>query len=117
MVSVNTTAQTFVVQVPHGRQFAVNVSGGTKWDNSDSLSQLTTSSIFPGSGTLDRADATIDADEVAVLSQNSFYASGQVTYVTPATGAATSFDLYVRGLLPPPGPHARTDFTGRSLRL
>ena len=29
-----------------------------------------------------------------------FYAGGQVTYVTPSSGAATSFDLYVRGLLP-----------------
>ena len=35
-----------------------------------------------------------------VLSDTGFYARGQVTYVTPATGAATSFDLYVRGLLP-----------------
>ncbi len=52
------------------------------------------------SGTLDRADATIDADDVAILSQNGFYAAGQVTYVTPASGAATSFDLYVRALLP-----------------
>jgi hypothetical protein len=100
VVSVNTTAQTFVVQGPHGRQFTINVTGSTEWDNGDSLSQLTTSSIVQVSGTLDRADATIDADEVAILSQNGFYASGQVTYVTPATGAATSFDLYVRGLLP-----------------
>ena len=46
------------------------------------------------------ADATIDADEVAILSQNGFYADGQVTYVTPASGAATSFDPDMRGLLP-----------------
>ena len=52
------------------------------------------------SGQLDPADQTLDADEVAVLSHKGFYASGQVTYVTPATGPATSFDLYVRGLLP-----------------
>jgi hypothetical protein len=52
------------------------------------------------SGTLDKADATVDADEVAILSQNGFFADGQVTYVQPASGAATSFDLYVRGLLP-----------------
>jgi len=99
VVSVNTTAQTFVVQGPHGRQFTVNVSGNTAWDNSESLSSLTTSSIVSVSGT-NKADATIDADEVAIVSQNGFYATGQVTYVTPATGTATSFDLYVRGLLP-----------------
>jgi len=100
VVSVNTAAQTFVIQGPHGRQFTVNVNGNTQWDNNDSLSALTTSSIVQVSGTLDKADATVDADEVAILSQNGFFADGQVTYVQPASGAATSFDLYVRGLLP-----------------
>ncbi len=100
VVSINTTAQSFVIQGPHGRNFTVNVNGNTTWDNNESLSSLTTSSIVQVSGELDRADATIDADEVAILSQNGFYADGQVTYVTPASGAASSFDLYVRGLLP-----------------
>jgi hypothetical protein len=101
VVSVNTTAQSFVVQGPHGRQFTITVTGNTAWDNGESLSALTTSSIVQVSGELDKADATIDADEVAILSQNGFYASGQVTYVTQTSGSpATSFDLYVRGLLP-----------------
>ena len=100
VVSVNAAAQSFVVQGPHGRDFTINVSGSTAWDNGESISSLTTSSIVSVSGTLDKADATIDADEVAILSQNGFYADGQVTYVTPASGTATSFNLYVRGLLP-----------------
>jgi hypothetical protein len=100
VVSVNNTAQSFVVQGPHGRQFTVNITGNTDWDNSESLGSLTTSSIVQISGALDRSDSTIDADEVAILSQNGFYADGQVTYVTPSPGPATSFDLYVRGLLP-----------------
>jgi Domain of unknown function (DUF4382) len=100
VVSTNAGAQSFVIQGPHGRQFTVNVNGQTEWDGSATLSDLTSSSIVQVSGTLDRADATIDADEVAILSQNGFYAAGQVTYVNPASGPATSFDLYVRGLLP-----------------
>jgi len=100
VVSVNTTAQSFVVQGPHGEQFTINVNGSTEWENGDSLSSLTTSSIVQVSGTLDKADSTLDADDVAILSQNGFYAAGQVTYVQPASGQATSFDLYVRGLLP-----------------
>jgi Domain of unknown function (DUF4382) len=100
VVSVNTGTQSFVIQGPHGRQFTVNVSGQTEWDGDATLSGLTSSSIVQISGDLDRADATIDADEVAILSQNGFYAAGQVTYVTPASGAASSFDLYVRGTLP-----------------
>jgi hypothetical protein len=118
VVSVNTTAQSFVVQGPHGRQFTINVTGNTEWDNSESISSLTTSSIVCVSGMLDKADVTIDADEVAILSQNGFYADGQVTYVTPSSGAATSFDLYVRGLLPTTtglslGQIAQVDLTGQ----
>lgn len=100
VVSVNTTGQSFIVQGPHGEQFTINVNGQTEWDGNASLSTLNTSSIVQVSGQLDPADQTFDADEVAVLSDKGFYAAGQVTYVTPATGPATSFDLYVRGLLP-----------------
>ena len=100
VVSVDTTGQSFVVQGPHGRQWTIDVNGQTEWDNNESISDLTTSSIVQVSGTLDRADSTIDADEVAILSQDGFYAAGQVTYVQPASGVASSFDLYVRGLLP-----------------
>jgi hypothetical protein len=100
VVSVNATAQSFVIQGPHGRNFTVNVNGSTEWENNETINSLTTSSIIELSGTLDRADATIDADDVAILSQSAFYAAGQVTYVQPASGAASSFDLYVRALLP-----------------
>lgn len=92
-------AQSFMIQGPHGRQFTVNVSSSTEWDGG-AITDLTSSSIVQISGTLDRADATIDADEVAILSDSGFYAAGQVTYVTPSSGAASSFDLYVRGTLP-----------------
>ena len=46
---------------------------------------------------------TIDADEVAILTQNGFYAAGQITYVQPSSGVASDFDLYVRGTLPASG--------------
>ena len=100
VVTPNSGTQSFTIQGPHGRQFTVNVSGQTEWDGGDTFSDLTSSSIVQISGTLDRADATIDADEIAILSQNGFYAAGQVTYVNPSSGLASSFDLYVRGLLP-----------------
>jgi hypothetical protein len=100
VVSVNATAQNFVIQGPHGRQLTVDVNGQTMWDNNESLSSLTSSSIVHLSGALGKNDATINADEVAILSQDGFYASGLMTYVAPTTGPATSFDFYVRGLLP-----------------
>lgn len=103
---VNPTAstQSFTIQGPHGRIFTVNVNGQTEWDNGDNLSDLTSTSIVQISGTLDRADSTIDADEVAILSQNGFYAAGQITYVQQtANNPATDFQLYVRGTLPASG--------------
>jgi hypothetical protein len=100
VTSVNMTGQSFIVQGPHGEQFTIDVNGQTEWDGGASLSTLNSSSIVEVSGQLDPADQTLDADEVALLSDKGFYAAGQVTYVTPATGAASSFDLYVRGLLP-----------------
>jgi hypothetical protein len=117
VMSVNATGQSFVIQGPHGRQFTVQVNGQTEWDNNESISDLTTSSIVQISGTLDRADSTIDADEVAILSQDGFYAAGLITYVQPASGTASSFDLYVRGLLPTTtgltlGQIAQIDLTG-----
>jgi hypothetical protein len=117
VVSVNASGQSFVVQGPHGEQFTIDVNGSTEWENNESISSLTTSSIVQVSGTLDKADQTLDADDVAILSQNGFYAAGQVTYVQPASGPATSFDLYVRGLLPTTtgltlGQIAQVDITG-----
>jgi Domain of unknown function (DUF4382) len=100
VLSTDTTANTFTVQGPHGRQFTINVNGQTEWDGGATLSTLNSSSIVEISGSLDRADATIDADEVGLISDTGFYAAGQVTYVNPSSGPATSFDLYVRGTLP-----------------
>jgi hypothetical protein len=96
--------QSFIVQGPHGRQWTINVSGQTEWENNEGLSNLTTSSIVQISGELDKADSTINADDVAILSQSGFYAAGQITYVQPSSGQASSFDLYVRGLLPADTP-------------
>lgn len=103
VVSVASSGQSFTIQGPHGRNFTVNVTGQTEWDNGESISNLTSTSIVQISGILDHADSTIDADEVAILSQNGFYAAGQVTYVQPSSGVASDFQLYVRGTLPASG--------------
>ena len=117
VVSVNATGQSFVIQGPHGHQFTVQVNGSTEFDNGETLSALTTSSIVEISGTIQTADSTILADEVAILSQDGFHAGGQVTNVVPSSGTATSFDLYVRDLLPTTtgltlGQIATVDLTG-----
>jgi hypothetical protein len=89
--------QSFVVKGPHGERFTINVNGNTEWDGDASLSTLNTNSVVEVSGKMDNADQTLDADEVAVLTDSNFYSTGLMTYVTPATGQASSFDFYVRG--------------------
>ena len=100
VVTPNASSTSFTIQGPHGHQFTVNVNDQTEWENGESISDLTSTSIVELSGTLDRTSGAILADTVAILSQNSFYAGGLITYVDPPTGAASDFDLYVRSTLP-----------------
>lgn len=100
VVSADVAGNSFIIQGPHGHQFTVNVNGQTEWENGETLSDLTNTSIVAITGTLDKTAGTFLADSVAILSQNSFHAGGLITFVNPATGPATSFDLYVRDVLP-----------------
>ena len=103
VVSTDQGAQKFMVQGPHGRQWTIDVTGQTEWDGNANFSDLNTNTIVQISGTLARNTSTITADEITILSQTGFWAGGLATYVNPSSGAATSFDMYVRGLLPASG--------------
>jgi Domain of unknown function (DUF4382)/Domain of unknown function (DUF5666) len=98
------TATSFVITGPHGEPFTINVSSSTEWDGGATLATLNTNSIVEVAGQFDPADQTLDADEVALISDKGFYAGGLITYVAPSTttgsSAAPSFDFYVRALLP-----------------
>jgi hypothetical protein len=114
-----TEPSSFTIQGPHGEQFTINTSSTTEWDGGASLSSLNTSSVVEIAGTLDPADQTLDADEVALVTDSKFYARGLVTYVTPASGPATNLDFYVRAVEPssladvPLGGIAQVDITGK----
>jgi hypothetical protein len=97
---MSTATNSFTVQGPHGHTFTVNVNAQTEWENSESISNLTSTSIVEVSGTLDKTSGALLADTVAILSQNSFWAGGLVSFVDPSTNAANDFDLYVRSVLP-----------------
>jgi hypothetical protein len=101
VVSVNASAGSFVVQDAHGRQFTVQTSSSTEWDGNTTINSLTPNqTIVTLSGQLEPSSQTIDASDVDILSQNGFYAGGLVTYVNPASGTATNFNMYVRSTLP-----------------
>ncbi|MGB2653107.1 MAG: DUF4382 domain-containing protein, partial [Candidatus Acidiferrum sp.] len=100
VTTINASGNSFTIQGPHGRAFTVDVNDQTEWEGSETINDLTTSSIVCISGTLDRTAGTFDADTVAILSQDKFYAGGLITYVDPPVNTAQDFDLYVREVLP-----------------
>ena len=61
---------------------------------------MNSTSIVAVAGQFDPAEQTLDADEVALISDTGFYAGGLVTYVTPTSGQATNMQFYVRTVLP-----------------
>ena len=97
---VSVSANSFVIQGPHGHQFTVNVTDQTEFEGGDTFASLTTNSIVEVSGTLDRLTHAILADSIGIVSQDKFWAGGLITFVDPPTGTATDFDLYVRSVLP-----------------
>ncbi|HKN74760.1 MAG TPA: DUF4382 domain-containing protein [Candidatus Acidoferrum sp.] len=100
VTTINAVGNSFTIQGPHGHAFKVDVNDQTEWEGGETINDLTMTSIVMISGTLDRTAGTFDADTVAILSQDSFYAGGLITYVDPPTGTAQNFDLYVRDVLP-----------------
>jgi Domain of unknown function (DUF4382)/Domain of unknown function (DUF5666) len=100
VVSIDTSTSSFTVQGPHGRQYTVQLSANTEFENGESITNLTTNSIVQISGSFAPNSQTINADCLAILSQDGYWAAGLLTSVTPAQGAANSFNLYVRAELP-----------------
>ncbi len=100
VVSIDASSNSFVIQGPHGRQYTVQLDSNTEFENNETIADLTTSSIVEISGSLATSSQTINADCVAILSQDGYWAAGLITYVNPAQGAATSLNMYVRAELP-----------------
>jgi Domain of unknown function (DUF4382) len=100
VVSIDAASDSFVVQGPHGRQYTVQLSANTEFENNETIANLTTNSIVQFSGYFAPNSQTINADCVGILSQDGYWAAGLVTYVTPTQGAATSLNMYVRAELP-----------------
>ena len=98
---VSTNGNSFIVQGPKGRQWTVQTSATTTFDDpAISISQFTTSTIVAVSGSLDPVSKDIDATEVEVVSMDGFYLAGLFTSIRPPSGPATAADLFVRAELP-----------------
>ncbi|MGA8224117.1 MAG: DUF4382 domain-containing protein [Candidatus Acidiferrales bacterium] len=101
IVSVNPAGNQFVIQGPHGRNFTVDTSASTDFDDpSTPMANFDTNTIVAVSGTLNRVTRDIDASEVEVLSTDHFYLEGLDTFVQNNNGVATQINLYPFAELP-----------------
>src|SRR3984957_1533872 len=100
VVSIDASSDSFIIQGPHGRQYTVQLSSSSEFENNETIANLTTSSIVQVSGSFAPNSQTISADCVGILSQDGYWAAGLVTNVTPAQGTANGLGMYVRAELP-----------------
>jgi len=100
VVSVNSTSQSFVMQIPNGRQITVQIGPDTTTDSGDDLTTFNSNTTVLVSGEFNRTTMVLDADEVSVLSQNRFAADGVTTDVQTPTASDTMIGMFVRRALP-----------------
>jgi hypothetical protein len=100
VVSANPANQSFVMQIPNGKQITVQLGPSTVTDSSDDLTTFNSNTIVEVSGELNRTTMVLAADEVSVLSQDHFVAGGLITFVQPPTSQGDQFDLFIRDALP-----------------
>ncbi len=58
VTTINATGNSFTIQGPHGHAFTVNVNDQTEWEGSETINDLTSTSIVMISGTLDALTGT-----------------------------------------------------------
>jgi Domain of unknown function (DUF4382)/Domain of unknown function (DUF5666) len=82
VVSVNTAANTFVLQGPYGFQETIDVSSSTDYNASNSLSTLVANGIVCVEGTV-QADGSILAASVEQITTDKAFISGRILAVSP----------------------------------
>jgi len=94
VVSVNTSANTFVMQGPYGFQRTIDVDANTKYNPGNNLGTLTPNAIVSVIGTM-QADGSILAAGVELITTDQAFISGRVLAVNPSTGPVQSVTMWV----------------------
>ncbi|MFI5113611.1 MAG: DUF4382 domain-containing protein [Terriglobales bacterium] len=94
IVSVNASANSFVMQGPYGFQRTIDVNANTQYNGSNSLSTLLPDAIVSVIGTM-QADGTILASGVEQITTDKAFISGRVLAVNPTSGPVQTVTLWV----------------------
>jgi hypothetical protein len=82
IVSVNSSANSFVIQGPYGFQETIDVNSSTSYNGSNSLGSLITNGIVSVEGTV-QDDGSILASGVELITTDKAFISGRILAVSP----------------------------------
>jgi hypothetical protein len=99
LVSVNTTANSFVLQRIGGRQITIDVNASTKFSGNFTLATLPNPSIIEVDGDV-QADGSVLAESVEVVSTDKAFVSGRIVAANPTSGPVQTVTLLVGEELP-----------------
>ena len=94
IVSVNTGANSFVMQGPYGFQKTIEVNSSTLYNGSNNLNTLVVDGIVSVIGTV-QADGSILASGVELVSTSKAFISGRILAVNPNSGPVQTVTLWV----------------------
>jgi hypothetical protein len=94
IVSVNTGANSFVMQGPYGFQKTIEVNSSTLYNGSNNLNTLGVDGIVSVIGTV-QADGSILASGVELVSTSKAFISGRILAVNPNSGPVQTVTLWV----------------------
>lgn len=94
VVSVDTSANSFVMQGPYGFSRTIDVNSSTLFNGSNSLSTLVVNGIVSVVGRM-QADGSILASGVELISTDQAFISGRVLAVNPTSGPVQTVTLWV----------------------
>ena len=94
VVSVDTGANSFVMQGPYGFSKTIDVNSSTLYNGSNSLSTLVVNGIVSVIGRM-QADGSILASGVELISTNQAFISGRVLAVNPTSGPVQNVTMWV----------------------
>lgn len=94
VVSVDTNANSFVMQGPYGFSKTIDVNSNTVYNGSNSLSTLVVDGIVSVIGRM-QADGSILASGVELITTNKAFISGRVLAVNPTSGRVQTVTMWV----------------------
>ena len=95
VVSVNSSANSFVLQGPFGRQFTIDVNGSTTFNQGFTLGSLPTTGGFVALQGTVQLDGTILASDVEFITTDLAFVSGRILAINPTSGPAQTVTLWV----------------------